>query len=101
MTKNEIIDLIEDKITDIQIENNKPRCTEEYYIKNDAKIEVLEEIVSLIDDATPISLVRKVVFFKLKEDCKYYAEDGTEITSDMLMKYPHHITNDNCYLILN
>jgi hypothetical protein len=54
-----------------------------------------------LHDVMPSSLVSKVVFFQLKEDCKYYAEDGTEITTDMLMKHPHYITNDDCYLILN
>lgn len=50
MTRSEIVDLIEDKITNIQVENNEPMCSDEYYMKNDAKIEVLYEILRLIED---------------------------------------------------
>ena len=44
-TTEKIIDLIEDKITDLEVANNEPRCTDEYYAKNDAKIEILEELL--------------------------------------------------------
>lgn len=69
----------------------------------DRAIKALKQVENndLLHDVIPSSLVRKVVFFQLKEDGKYYAEDGTEITTDMLMKYPHYITNDDCYLMLN
>ncbi len=77
-------------------------CPKDYKEKINAYLKSVNESEALsIHDVMPSSLVRKVVFFELKEDCKYYAEDGTEITTDMLMKYPHYITNDDCYLILN
>lgn len=47
MNNNEIIEIIEDKITDITLENRE-RCSDEYYMKNEAKIEVLEEILRII-----------------------------------------------------
>ena len=44
--------------------------------------------------------VRKVCFFKLKEG-KYVAENGEEITSEMLVKFPHQITNVWSFIILD
>lgn len=49
MTQQEIVDIIQEKITDIECDNNQPRMSDEYYIKNDAKIKVLEEILRLIE----------------------------------------------------
>jgi hypothetical protein len=49
-TQLEIIEIIEEKIGDIDYENTQTRMSDEYYIKNDAKIEVLEEILRLIED---------------------------------------------------
>jgi hypothetical protein len=43
---------------------------------------------------------RKVCFFKLKKG-KYLAENGVEITTDMLVKYPHSISSDWSYIILD
>jgi len=50
MNKKELIDLIEDKLTDIEIANNQPRYSDEYYMKNDAKIEILEELLRELND---------------------------------------------------
>ena len=44
--------------------------------------------------------VRKVVFFKLK-DGKYLTENGIEITSEMLVKYPHQITDVWSFIVLD
>jgi hypothetical protein len=49
-TKEEIVKIIEEKIGDIEYENSKTRMSDEYYIKNDAKIQVLEELLRLIDE---------------------------------------------------
>ncbi len=49
-TKEEIIKIIEDKLGDVEYENTQTRMSEEYYMKNDAKIQVLEEILNLIAD---------------------------------------------------
>lgn len=43
---------------------------------------------------------RMVCFFKLKEG-KFLAEDGTEITTNMLVKYPHMITETWSYIVLD
>lgn len=43
---------------------------------------------------------RKVCFFSLK-DGKHLTENGIEITTDMLVKYPHQITETWSYIILD
>lgn len=50
MTQEEIIFLIDDKITDLHISNSFSRNSDDYYLKNDAKIEVLEEILRKIQE---------------------------------------------------
>ena len=49
-TKENIISIIEEKLSDIEYENTQTRMSDEYYMKNDAKIQVLEEILRLIAD---------------------------------------------------
>jgi hypothetical protein len=49
-TNEEIIKIIEEKLGDVEYENTEPRMSEEYYMKNDAKIQVLEELLRLIED---------------------------------------------------
>jgi hypothetical protein len=49
-TNEEIIKIIEEKLGDVEYENTKTRMSEEYYMKNDAKIQVLEELLRLIED---------------------------------------------------
>lgn len=44
MDKNRILELIDDKISDVEYSNCEPRCCDEYYMKNDAKIQVLYEL---------------------------------------------------------
>lgn len=46
---NRIIKIIEDELDDLVYNIETPRMTDEYYLKMDAKIEVLEEILRLID----------------------------------------------------
>ena len=48
-TAQKIIDIIEDKIYDLEYENSKPRFSNEYYLKLDAKIEVLNEILRSLE----------------------------------------------------
>ncbi len=49
MTQQQIVDIIQEKIDDIEYENTHPRMSDEFYVKNDAKIKVLEEILRLIE----------------------------------------------------
>jgi hypothetical protein len=49
-TNEEIIRIIEEKLGDVEYENTETRMSEEYYMKNDAKIQVLEELLRLIED---------------------------------------------------
>lgn len=49
-TKEEIIGIIEEKLGDIEYENTQSRMSDGYYLINDAKIQVLEEILRLIKD---------------------------------------------------
>jgi hypothetical protein len=49
-TNEEIIKIIEEKLGDVEYENTETRMSEEYYMKNDAKIQVLEELLRLIED---------------------------------------------------
>lgn len=49
-TKENIISIIEEKLGDIEYENTQTRMSDKYYMKNDAKIQVLEEILRLIAD---------------------------------------------------
>lgn len=49
-TKENIISIIEEKLGDIEYANTQTRMSDEYYMKNDAKIQVLEEILRLIAD---------------------------------------------------
>ena len=55
----------------------------------------------LLHSVIPTSSVQNVIFFQLKEDCKYYTEDGVEVTTDIIMKYPHRISNDEGYIIID
>lgn len=50
MNKEEILNIIQDKIDDLEYENSQPRYSDEYYMKRDAKIEVLEEIIRIINN---------------------------------------------------
>jgi glutaredoxin len=43
---------------------------------------------------------RKVCFFKLKNK-KYLTENGIEITTEMLVKYPHQITETWSFIVLD
>ena len=47
-TQEEIEKIIQEKLDDVEYENTQTRMSEEYYLKNDAKIQVLEEILRLI-----------------------------------------------------
>ena len=49
-TLEEIINIIEEKLGDVEYANTHPRMSDEYYMKNDAKIQVLEEILRLITE---------------------------------------------------
>jgi hypothetical protein len=49
-TREEIKKIIEEKLGGVEYENTQTRMGEEYYMKNDAKIQVLEEILRLIED---------------------------------------------------
>jgi hypothetical protein len=49
-TKETIVKIIEEKLGDVEYENTQTRMSEEYYMKNDAKIQVLEELLRLIED---------------------------------------------------
>jgi hypothetical protein len=49
-TQEEIKKIIQEKLDDLEYENTQTRMNEEYYLKNDAKIQVLEEILRLIAD---------------------------------------------------
>lgn len=43
--------------------------------------------------------ITTVCFFKLK-DGKYLTENGIEITTDMLMKHGHYISEDVSFMII-
>lgn len=49
-TQEEIEKIIQEKLDDVEYENTQTRMSEEYYMKNDAKIQVLEEVLRLIAD---------------------------------------------------
>lgn len=49
-TQNEIEELIQNRINEIRYDNTQTRMYEEFYIKNDAKIQVLEEILRMLED---------------------------------------------------
>jgi len=49
-TKEEIIKIIEEKLGDVEYQNTQTRMSEDYYMKNDVKIQVLEELLRLIVD---------------------------------------------------
>ena len=49
-TQEEIEKIIQEKLDAVEYENSRTRMSEEYYIKNDAKIQVLEEILRLIEN---------------------------------------------------
>ena len=49
-SNEEIIEIIKDKLDDIEYSNSQPRMSDEFYLKNDAKIEILEEIIRLITE---------------------------------------------------
>lgn len=42
-----------------------------------------------------------VVFFEMDEDCKFYDINGTEVTTEELMKHSHFIQDQKGYMILN
>ena len=44
-SQEEIEQIIQEKIDDLEYANSQTRMSEEYYMKNDAKIQVLEEII--------------------------------------------------------
>lgn len=50
MTHEEIRTIIQEKLDDVEYSNTHTRMSEEYYIKNDAKIQVLEEVLRLIEE---------------------------------------------------
>jgi len=50
MGKKEILELLNDKITDLEIARNVARCSDNYYLIIDAKIEVLQEMVRRIEE---------------------------------------------------
>ena len=74
MGKEKIIELIEDKLTDIEISNNLPRYSDDYYMKNDAKIEVLEEILREIENLE----LEKITLPKVDENKVKYLNEGVE-----------------------
>lgn len=47
---NEILEMLNDKLVDLEIAKNEPRCSDNYYLKIDAKIEVLEEMIRRIEE---------------------------------------------------
>ncbi len=55
---------------------------------------------SIIEDKYKDFPIRKVCFFTLK-DKKYLTENGLEITTEMLVKHPHQITDTWSYIILD
>jgi len=48
-TSEEIIKIIEETLADIEFNNTASRMSDVYYLRNDAKIEVLEHIQYLIN----------------------------------------------------
>jgi len=49
-TQEEIEKIIQEKLDDVEYANTQTRMSDNYYMKNDAKIQVLEEILRLITD---------------------------------------------------
>lgn len=49
-TQNEIEELIQNRINEIRYDNSETRMSDGFYIKNDAKIQVLEEILRMLED---------------------------------------------------
>ena len=54
----------------------------------------------LIADVMAMLPIRKVCFFKLKKG-KYLTENGIEITTEMLVKHPHQITETWSFIVLD
>jgi len=48
--KEKIVKIIQDKLDEVEYESVQTRMSEEYYMKLDAKIEVLEEILRTIEE---------------------------------------------------
>ena len=53
-----------------------------------------------IADVMAMLPTRKVCFFKLKKG-KYLTENGIEITTEMLVKHPHQITETWSFIVLD
>ena len=66
---------------------------EKFKITNNEGNEVLADVIAMLP-------TRKVCFFKLKNK-KYLTENGIEITTDMLVKHPHQITETWSFIVLD
>lgn len=88
-------------------------CTARFAHKNGADsndlIDIFDKTIDKIEELFPLKLktdediiftTRKVCFFKLKNG-KYMTENNIEITSDMLVKYPHVISELWSYIIVD
>lgn len=63
-------------------------------------LEVRIENLQFVKEKKPLNLpISKVVFFKLKNK-KYMTKNNIEITDEMLSKYPHHLSELSCYIII-
>lgn len=76
--REEIEKIIKEKLYDIEYENTQTRMSEEFYMKNDAKIEVLEEILRLISDSESIN---SDSLPNCCEECSKELESGTVFCS--------------------
>jgi hypothetical protein len=54
----------------------------------------------VLTDVMAMLPIRKVCFFKLKKG-KYLTENGIEITTEMLVKHPHQITETWSFIVLD
>jgi len=54
----------------------------------------------VLADVMAMLPTRKVCFFKLKKG-KYLTENGIEITTEMLVKHPHQITETWSFIVLD
>lgn len=50
MTDKEILEMLDDKLTDLEIAKTVTRCSDNYYLIVDAKIEVMEEMIRRIEE---------------------------------------------------
>lgn len=82
-------------------------CDEQHYYRDNvlmAMEEYAQEQVKNIAYEPVLHTVFKtdtVVFFEMDEDCKFYDINGTEVTTDEIMKHPHFIQDQKGYMILN